>query len=70
MTTKVALSMALSCHVLGVGGKEIVRGHVLGVGKEIVRGYRATLLIWRAIVMYVLLLNPYIGGILILSCIL
>jgi len=28
MTTKVALSMALSCHVLGVG-------------KEIVRGYRA-----------------------------
>ena len=44
MTTKVALSMALSCHVLGVG-KEIVRGHVLGVGKEIVRGYRATLLI-------------------------
>ena len=42
MTTKVALSMALSCHVLGVG-KEIVRGHVLGVpvGKEIVRGYTA-----------------------------
>jgi hypothetical protein len=40
MTTKVALSMALSCHVLGVG-KEIVRGHVLGVGKEIVSGYRA-----------------------------
>ena len=42
MTTKVALSMALSCHVLGVGGKEIVRGPLLGVGKEIVRGYRAT----------------------------
>jgi hypothetical protein len=43
MTTKVALSMALSCHVLGVPvGKEIVHGHELGVGKEIVRGYRAT----------------------------
>ena len=31
--------------------------------------YCYLLLIWRAIVMYVLLLNPYIGGILILSCI-
>ena len=39
MTTKVALSMALSCHVLGVG-KEIVRGYTamgnfgLGLGLQ------------------------------------